>query len=78
MATMSAIRRLQRLKAAATDGAVIGRLGGEEFAILLEGRTLGEGAAIAEQLRASMAALRFDEWPDDTHRQLRRERAQAG
>jgi diguanylate cyclase (GGDEF)-like protein len=47
-------------KAAATDGAVIGRLGGEEFAILLEGRTLGEGAAIAEQLRASMAALRFE------------------
>jgi two-component system, cell cycle response regulator len=47
-------------KAAATDGAVIGRLGGEEFAILLEGRTLLEGAAIAEHLRARMAALRFD------------------
>jgi len=47
-------------KAAATDGAVIGRLGGEEFAILLEGRPLAEGAAIAEHLRARMAALRFD------------------
>jgi two-component system, cell cycle response regulator len=47
-------------QAAATDGAVIGRLGGEEFAILMEGRTLGEAAAIAERLRARMAALRFD------------------
>jgi diguanylate cyclase (GGDEF)-like protein len=47
-------------KAAATDGAAIGRLGGEEFAVLLEGRTLADGAAIAEQLRARMAALRFD------------------
>ena len=47
-------------QAAATDGAVIGRLGGEEFAILMEGRTLGEAASIAERLRARMAALRFD------------------
>src|SRR5437763_4603825 len=47
-------------KAALTDGAVTGRLGGEEFAILLEGRMLAEGARLAEQLRARMAALRFD------------------
>jgi diguanylate cyclase (GGDEF)-like protein len=47
-------------KAAATENAVIGRLGGEEFAILLEGRTLADGAAIAEHLRARMAALRFE------------------
>ena len=47
-------------KAALTDGAVTGRLGGEEFAILLEGHTLAQGAMLAEQLRARMAALRFD------------------
>jgi diguanylate cyclase (GGDEF)-like protein len=47
-------------QAAATDGAVIGRLGGEEFALLLEGRSLAEAAAIAERLRSRMAGLRFD------------------
>jgi diguanylate cyclase (GGDEF)-like protein len=47
-------------KAVATDGAVTGRLGGEEFAMLLEGRTLSEGVALAERLRAAIAALRFD------------------
>ena len=47
-------------KAAATEGAVTGRLGGEEFAILLEGHTLADGAVLAEQLRARMAALQFD------------------
>jgi len=45
---------------AATEGAVTGRLGGEEFAILLEGHTLAEAAMLAEQLRARVAALRFD------------------
>lgn len=47
-------------KAALTDGMVTGRLGGEEFAILLEGQALAEGARLAEQLRARMAALQFD------------------
>jgi two-component system cell cycle response regulator len=47
-------------EAAATEGAVTGRLGGEEFAILLEGHTLAEGAVLAEQLRARVAGLRFD------------------
>ena len=47
-------------QATATDGAVIGRLGGEEFALLLEGRALGEASAIAEQLRAGIAALYFE------------------
>ena len=47
-------------KTAMMKGAVTGRLGGEEFAMLLEGCTLGEGAALAELLRARMAALRFD------------------
>lgn len=47
-------------QAATTDGAVIGRLGGEEFALLLEGSPLDETASIAEELRARIAALRFD------------------
>jgi diguanylate cyclase (GGDEF)-like protein len=47
-------------KATATEGAIIGRLGGEEFAMLLKGSTLPEGTALAEQLRARIAALRFD------------------
>jgi diguanylate cyclase (GGDEF)-like protein len=34
-----------------------GRLGGEEFALLLEGRTLAEGVSVAEQLRRQIAAL---------------------
>jgi diguanylate cyclase (GGDEF)-like protein len=34
-----------------------GRLGGEEFALLLEDRTLTEGAGIAEQLRRQIAAI---------------------
>jgi two-component system cell cycle response regulator len=36
-----------------------GRLGGEEFALLLEGRGLAEAAAIAETLRGRIAALRI-------------------
>jgi diguanylate cyclase (GGDEF)-like protein len=48
-------------KAAATEGAIIGRLGGEEFAMLLRGGvSLAEGAELAEQLRQCIAALRFD------------------
>ena len=36
-----------------------GRLGGEEFALLLEGRELADAAAIAETLRAQIAVLRI-------------------
>jgi two-component system cell cycle response regulator len=36
-----------------------GRLGGEEFALLLEGRDMKEAAAIAETLRQRIAALRI-------------------
>ena len=36
-----------------------GRLGGEEFALLLEGRGLAEAATIAETLRGRIAALRI-------------------
>ena len=36
-----------------------GRLGGEEFALLLDGRDMAETAEIAETLRARIAALRI-------------------
>jgi two-component system, cell cycle response regulator len=41
-------------------GGVVGRLGGEEFAVLLEGANLEAGAGHAELLRASLAGLSFD------------------
>jgi two-component system cell cycle response regulator len=47
-------------QAIATEGAVTGRLGGEEFALLLEARTIEEGVVIAERLRTRVAALRFE------------------
>ena len=47
-------------KAARIDGGITGRLGGEEFAILLKGQTLTDGVVLAEQLRTRMAALRLD------------------
>jgi diguanylate cyclase (GGDEF)-like protein len=36
-----------------------GRVGGEEFALLLEGRAIDEAATIAELLRSRIAALRI-------------------
>ena len=47
-------------RTAAAGGCTIGRLGGEEFAVLLEGVTLVEGITAAETLRAAMMALVFD------------------
>jgi diguanylate cyclase (GGDEF)-like protein len=41
------------------EGAILGRLGGEEFAILLRGQGLAAAAATAEGLRQRMAALSF-------------------
>jgi diguanylate cyclase (GGDEF)-like protein len=45
---------------AANDRMTVGRLGGEEFAILLEDSNLDAGFALAEELRARMAELTFD------------------
>jgi len=42
------------------DCATIGRLGGEEFAILLEASDLCAGVAHAERLRSALAALQFE------------------
>src|SRR5437660_13712 len=46
--------------AAATEDAIFGRLGGEEFAMLLEGRAVSETVAIAERLRRKMAEMQFE------------------
>jgi diguanylate cyclase (GGDEF)-like protein len=40
----------------APSGAPIGRLGGEEFALALRAATLGDAAALAEIVRAAIAA----------------------
>jgi two-component system cell cycle response regulator len=45
---------------AAGETPLVGRLGGEEFAALLEGHELGEALEVAERLRRKMAALQFD------------------
>jgi two-component system, cell cycle response regulator len=45
---------------AAIAGALVGRLGGEEFALLLEGHGINDALALAEHLRGKMAALQFD------------------
>ena len=45
---------------AAAVGALVGRLGGEEFAILTEGQHLSEGVKLAERLRAAIAALKLN------------------
>ena len=41
-------------------GELAGRLGGEEFALLLQGKTLPDALRIAEQLRAAIAAMQVD------------------
>jgi diguanylate cyclase (GGDEF)-like protein len=45
---------------AAGENPFIGRLGGEEFAMLLEGQGLDDALALAERLRGKMGALQFD------------------
>jgi diguanylate cyclase (GGDEF)-like protein len=46
--------------AVAGERSLAGRLGGEEFAIVLEASTLEAGIAYAERLRATLAALSFE------------------
>jgi len=45
---------------AAGENPFVGRLGGEEFAMLLEGQGLDDALALAERLRGKMGALQFD------------------
>jgi diguanylate cyclase (GGDEF)-like protein len=46
---------------ASIEGTIMGRLGGEEFAILLEDVPLSHAVAFAEHLRLKLAALRFQD-----------------
>ena len=55
----AAIRGVAR-EAATTGKAVLGRLGGEEFAILLEGRAISDAVDAAEDLRLRLSKLRFE------------------
>ncbi len=45
---------------AATPNALVGRLGGEEFVMLIADRTLADTVVIAEDLRRRLAARQFD------------------
>jgi diguanylate cyclase (GGDEF)-like protein len=47
------------LRGALPPGATLGRVGGEEFAVLLPGRTLDDALAVAEAARAAIAAHPF-------------------
>jgi two-component system cell cycle response regulator len=55
----AAIRGIAR-EAGATRKAVLGRLGGEEFAMLLEGRAISDAVDVAEDLRLRLSELRFE------------------
>ncbi|MEA2939415.1 MAG: hypothetical protein QOC56_2919 [Alphaproteobacteria bacterium] len=46
-------------QAVTAEDATVGRLGGEEFAMLLPGRALPAAAALADDLRQRLAALQF-------------------
>jgi two-component system cell cycle response regulator len=47
-------------QAAANEELIVGRLGGEEFAALVDGHALDHALALAERLRQKMASLKFD------------------
>jgi diguanylate cyclase (GGDEF)-like protein len=53
------IRGIAR-ESTATKNAVLGRLGGEEFAILLEGLAISDAVTVANDLRLRLAELRFE------------------
>ena len=47
-------------EASAIKNAILGRLGGEEFATLLEGKGISDAVAVAEDLCVRIAELRFE------------------
>ena len=49
-----------RLRTVCRDGGVIGRLGGEEFGILIKHITLVQGLQIAERMREAIASSQFE------------------
>ena len=51
----------QRMQPLTDEGLIVGRLGGEEFALLFPGADAAAAERMAERLRADIAALRIDE-----------------
>jgi two-component system cell cycle response regulator len=47
-------------QAAANEELIVGRLGGEEFAALVDGQGLDHALVLAERMRQRMASLKFD------------------
>jgi two-component system cell cycle response regulator len=47
-------------QAAMAGAPIVGRLGGEEFAILLEGQPISDAVALADRLRLTIADLQFE------------------
>lgn len=62
MAITGAIRRSVR------ENDIIGRLGGEEFGVMLVGANLEESRAVAERIRTSVETLRFEPRNGVAHR----------
>lgn len=53
------------LRSSATEGAVIGRLGGEEFAVLVPGADIAAARLFAEGVRVALGATRLAALPGD-------------
>src|SRR5690606_32329057 len=53
------------LAAAAGQPHLVGRIGGEEFAVILHGATGATARLLAEGLRAEFGACRIDQLPDE-------------
>ena len=51
---------VEAVKRELRSGAVIGRLGGEEFSLFLEGAAVQDAAPVVERLRAAIERLRID------------------
>jgi diguanylate cyclase (GGDEF)-like protein len=51
-----------KLRSAAVGTAVLGRLGGEEFLVVLPNTTLHEAALIADQIRAQVPSIDLSRW----------------
>lgn len=51
------VEAAKALQAAGGSGRLVGRLGGEEFALLLQGMSMAEARALAESLRAGIAGI---------------------
>lgn len=53
------VELVKRLRSIAPENAEIGRVGGEEFTVVLPHTEIGDAAALAEQMRARVAAVPF-------------------